>query len=126
MHYSADRGQSWTLLSPDLTTNYPEKQKQTESGGLTTDATNAENHTTLLCVTPHPDRADEVWASSDDGLVHKTTDGGSTWTEVSGGLKGLPAGSWISQVRISPHNPDEVYVTANNYRHNDWTPYLYR
>ena len=126
VHYSSDRGQSWTVLSPDLTTNDPEKQKQTESGGLTTDATNAENHTTLLCVTPHPERPKEVWASSDDGLVHKTANGGETWIELSGGLKGLPAGSWISQVRISPHNPDEVYVTANNYRRNDWAPYLYR
>ena len=54
VHHSTDRGQSWTILSPDLTTNDPEKQKQAESGGLTTDATNAENHTTLLCITPHP------------------------------------------------------------------------
>ena len=45
---------------------------------------------------------------------------------LSGGLKGLPGGSWIPQVRISPHNPDEVYITANNYRRNDWSPYLYR
>ena len=126
VHYSADRGQSWTILSPDLTTNDPEKQKQAESGGLTIDATNAENHTTLLCITPHPDRPDEIWVSSDDGQLHRTVNGGETWESLAGRLKGLPAGSWIPQVRISPHNPDEVYVAANNYRRNDWTPYLFR
>ena len=126
VHYSEDRGQSWALLSPDLTTNDPEKQNQVESGGLTTDATNAENHTTLLCITPHPERPEEIWASSDDGELHRTVDGGLTWEPLADRLKGLPEGSWIPQVRVSPHNPDEVYVVANNYRRNDWTPYLYR
>ncbi len=126
VHHSTDRGQSWTILSPDLTTNDPEKQKQTESGGLTTDATNAENHTTLLCITPHPERAQEIWASSDDGMLHRTVNGGGAWESLGSRLKGLPEGSWIPQVRISPHNPDEVYVVANNYRRNDWAPYLYR
>ena len=126
VHYSQDRGQSWAILSPDLTTNDPEKQKQAESGGLTTDATNAENHTTLLCITPHPDRPREIWASSDDGHLHRTVNGGETWESLAGRLKGLPEGSWIPQVRVSPHDPDEVYVVANNYRRNDWTPNLYR
>ena len=59
-------------------------------------------------------------------MLHRTVNGGQTWESLSSRLKGLPAGSWIPQVRISPHNPDEVYVVANNYRRNDWAPYLYR
>ena len=58
--------------------------------------------------------------------MQHTTDGGATWTDHGAKLKGLPEGSWIPQIHLSVHNPDEVYVVANNYRRNDWSPYLYR
>jgi len=126
VHHSADRGQSWAILSPDLTTNDPEKQRQAESGGLTIDATKAENHTTILCIAPHPNRSSEIWASTDDGRLHRTVDGGVSWTDLSDRLKGLPSGSWLPQIQISKLNPDEIYVVANDYRRNNWAPYLYR
>ena len=64
------------MISPDLTTNNPEKQKQSESGGLTLDATGAENHCTILVIEPSPLEKDMLWAASDDGRVHYTKDGG--------------------------------------------------
>ena len=54
VHKSTDKGLTWTVISPDLTTNDPEKQKQSESGGLTMAATGAENHTTILVIEPSP------------------------------------------------------------------------
>jgi hypothetical protein len=101
VHKSEDKGQTWTVISPDLTTNNPEKQKQSESGGLTLDATGAENHCTILVIEPSPTEKDMLWAASDDGRVHYTKDGGATWRDVSKNLKGLPSGSWITQIKAS-------------------------
>ena len=126
VHYSPDRGRTWETLSPDLTTNDPAKLEQATSGGLTIDATKAENHCTILCITPSKTRPNELWVGTDDGRLQHTTDRGATWTDHSTKLKGLPAGSWIPFIHVSPHSPDEVYVVANNYRRNDWAPYLYR
>jgi photosystem II stability/assembly factor-like uncharacterized protein len=126
VHYSPDRGRTWETLSPDLTTNDPAKLNQAESGGLTIDATKAENHCTILAIAPSPQRPNELWVGTDDGRLQHTSDRGKTWTDHGAKLKGLPTGSWIPFIHISPHNPDEVYVVANNYRRNDWAAYLYR
>ena len=126
LHYSSDRGRSWETLSGDLTTNDPAKLEQATSGGLTIDATKAENHCTVLSIAPVGERPNEIWVGTDDGRLQHTKDRGQTWTDHSGQLKGLPKGSWIPQIHVSAHNPEEVYVVANNYRRNDWAPYLYR
>lgn len=126
LHKSTDRGGSWDIISPDLTTNDPEKQKQTESGGLTYDATGAENHTTIISIAPSPLEEGLIWVGTDDGNLQITRDGGKTWTNVANNLKGVPKGSWIPQVHASKFNDGEAYVVVNNYRRDDWTPYLYR
>ncbi len=126
VHYSPDRGSSWETLSPDLTTNDAAKLRQATSGGLTIDATQAENHCTILCIAPSASRPNELWVGTDDGKLQHSLDRGATWVDHSVQLKGLPQGSWIPFVHVSPHSPDEVYVVANNYRRNDWQPYLYR
>ena len=125
VHRSADRGESWERISPDLTSNDPAKQRQAESGGLTRDATAAENHCTVLCIAPNPHAADEVWAGTDDGKLQVTRDGGATWKEVGAAIKRFPANAWIPQIRISPHSAKEIFVVVNNYRSNDWAPYLF-
>lgn len=126
VHKSTDKGETWTVISPDLSTNDPEKQKQSESGGLSMDATGAENHTTILVIEPSVLEKDMLWAGTDDGRVHYTTDGGNNWTDVSKNLKGLPEGSWIAQIKASNKNKGEALLIANDYRRFNYTPYAYR
>ncbi|GAA0872106.1 hypothetical protein GCM10009117_12530 [Gangjinia marincola] len=126
VHKSTDKGLTWEVISPDLTTNDPEKQKQSDSGGLTMDATGAENHTTILVIEPSPVEQDMLWTGSDDGKVFYTQNGGQNWTDVSKNLKGLPTGSWIAQIKASNKNKGEALLVANNYRRFDYTPYVYR
>ncbi len=125
VHKSTDKGLTWEIISPDLTTNDTTKQKQEDSGGLTYDVTGAENHTCLLTIAPSPVKKDVIWTGSDDGLVQMTQDGGSTWTNVTANLKDLPAGSWIPQIRASDYDAGEAWLVANNYRMGDFTPYAY-
>ena len=126
VHKSDDKGTTWKIISPDLTTNDPEKQKQSESGGLTMDATGAENHCTILVIEPSVVEPNMLWVGTDDGRVHFTRDGGMNWDDVSKNLKGLPKGSWIAQIKASKNNPGEAFLVANNYRRFDYTPYVYR
>jgi photosystem II stability/assembly factor-like uncharacterized protein len=126
VHKSTDKGLTWNTISPDLTTNDPEKQKQSESGGLTLDATGAENHCTLLVIEPSSIEKDMLWVASDDGRVHFTTDGGINWTDVSKNIKGLPKGSWITQIKASNKNKGEALLVANDYRRFNYTPYAFR
>ena len=126
VHKSTDKGLSWEVISPDLTTNDPEKQKQSDSGGLTIDATGAENHTTILVIEPSVVEKDMLWVGTDDGRVHYTLNGGTQWIEVTGNIKGLPAGSWIPQIKASTRNKGEALLIANDYRRFNYTPYAYR
>ncbi|MCB0463836.1 MAG: hypothetical protein KDC81_14150 [Flavobacteriaceae bacterium] len=126
VHKSTDKGDTWKVISPDLTTNDPEKQKQSESGGLTMDATGAENHTTILVIEPSPVEKDMLWVGTDDGRVHFTQNGGQSWTDVSKNIKGLPTGSWIPQIKASNKNKGEALLVANDYRRFNYTPYVYR
>ena len=126
VHESIDKGDTWSVISPDLTTNDPEKQKQSESGGLTMDATGAENHTTILVIEPSPLEKDMLWVGTDDGKVHFTLNGGASWSDITKGLKDLPAGSWIAQIKASNKNKGEALLIANDYRRFNYTPYAYK
>ncbi len=126
VHKSSDKGLTWKVISPDLTSNDPEKQKQSESGGLTMDATGAENHCTILVIEPSTLEKDMLWVGTDDGRVHITQNGGGSWTEVTQNIKGLPKGSWIPQIKASNKNKGEALLIANDYRRFNYTPYAYR
>ena len=126
VHKSTDKGLTWKIISKDLTTNDPEKLKQHESGGLTMDATGAENHCTILVIEPSPLEKDMIWVATDDGRVHITQNGGQVWNEVSKNIKGLPEGSWIPQIKASNKNKGEALLIANDYRRFNYTPYAYR
>jgi photosystem II stability/assembly factor-like uncharacterized protein len=126
VHKSTDKGNTWQIISPDLTTNDPEKLKQHESGGLTMDATGAENHCTILVIEPSEVETDMLWVSTDDGRIHYTQDSGSQWIEVTKNIKGLPKGSWIPQIKASKTNKGEALLVANDYRRFNYTPYVYR
>jgi len=126
LHKSADKGASWQTISPDLTTNNPEQQKQDENGGLTLDVTGAETFNTILTIAPSFKERETIWAGTDDGNVQLTRDGGKTWTNFRGKLPGLAAGAWIPQIRASRHNAGEAFVVANDYRRGDFSAYVYR
>lgn len=126
VHKTTDKGLTWEVISPDLTTNDPEKQKQSESGGLTMDATGAENHCTILVIEPSVVEKEMLWVGTDDGRVHYSQNGGVNWTEVTANIKGLPKGSWIPQIKASKKNKGEALLVANDYRRFNYTPYVYR
>jgi photosystem II stability/assembly factor-like uncharacterized protein len=132
VHRSPDRGQTWEIISPDLTTNDPEKQKQAESGGLTLDVTNAENHTTILCIAPSPVKKDVIWVGTDDGNVQLTTDAGKNWQLVSQSLTGtktkkgsVPYGSCVPHVEASKFKPACAFVVFDDHFRANWTPYAF-
>ncbi len=125
VHHTNDCGQSWTILSPDLTTNDTSKQHQDKSGGLTIDATNAENNTTITAIAPSPVAQNVLWVGTDDGRLHVSDDGGSQWQDIYDRLPGAPAGGWIPQIEVSTTDANAAFVVINNYRQDDWSAYLY-
>ncbi|HMB52600.1 MAG TPA: hypothetical protein VKU40_04750, partial [Thermoanaerobaculia bacterium] len=125
VHRSRDRGDSWETISPDLTSDNPEWQRQAESGGLTLDVTGAENFTALVTLVPSPHEEGVLWAGSDDGRLHLTRDGGETWTRLDGNVPGVPADTWIANLSVSPHDPATAFVVFDDHRRSNWTPYVY-
>lgn len=125
VHHSSDRGHSWKIISPDLTTNDTIKQDQSKSGGLTLDITGAENHTTILCIAPSPHDPEVIFVGTDDGNLQVTKNGGESWTNINSRLPGLPKNAWIPQIEMSTTTKGELFVVANNYRMNDWSAHLY-
>jgi hypothetical protein len=126
VHKTTDRGGSWQIISGDLTTDDPEKQRQDESGGITRDATGAENHTTILTIAPSPVEAEVIWVGSDDGLVHLTRSGGGEWEEVGQRIRGVPEGTWVPHIEPSKHDSATAYVVFDDHRRGNWEPYIYR
>ena len=123
---SRDKGDTWERVSPDLTTNDPEKQKQEQSGGVTVDNSSAEMHTTIYSVSESPRDANVIWVGTDDGNVQLTRDGGKTWTNVAGNVAGLPKNSWISWVEASRFDAATAYAAFDRHTFGDMNPYLYR
>jgi photosystem II stability/assembly factor-like uncharacterized protein len=126
VHKSTNRGDSWTTISPDLTTNRKEWQQQDKSGGLTPDVTGAENFTTIITIAPSPIERNVIWAGTDDGRVHVTRDGGSTWTSVENNIKGVPANTWVPEIKASRHDAGTAFIVLDDHRRSNWTPYVYR
>jgi len=126
VHRTEDRGESWQIISGDLTTNDQEKQRQEESGGLTIDATGAENHTTLLTIAPSPVEPELIWVGSDDGLVHLTRSSGGEWTEVGERIRGFPDGGWVPHIEASHHGGGTAYVVVDDHRRGDWRSYIFK
>ena len=124
VHKSMDCGQSWEIISPDLTTNDTTKQKQNESGGLTIDDTEAENFTTIVAISPSKANENVIWVGTDDGNVQVTQDGGKSWSNVAGNMIGAKTGSWIPYIEPGK-TAGEAFVVVSDYRRNDWKPYVY-
>jgi photosystem II stability/assembly factor-like uncharacterized protein len=123
---SRDHGQTWDRISPDLTTNDPEKQKQEESGGVTVDNSEAEMHTTIYSISESPRDAQTIWAGTDDGNLQLTRDGGKNWTNVVGNVPGLPKASWVSWVEASRFDAATAYAAFDRHTFGDMEPYLFK
>jgi hypothetical protein len=123
---SRDRGDTWERISPDLTTNDKDKQKQEESGGVTVDNSSAEMHTTIFSISESPKDANTIWVGTDDGNVQLTRDGGKTWTNVVGNITGLPKNAWVAYLDASSHDEGTVFATFDLHTFGDLRPYAYK
>ncbi len=120
---SINEGESWAPMSPDLTRN--DKSKQGPSGGpITKDNTSIEYYGSIFTLAESPVRKGVLWAGSDDGLVHLTTDGGGRWTNVT--PQPMPGWIQINSLEASPHEAAAAYVAATMYKSDDFGPYLYK
>jgi photosystem II stability/assembly factor-like uncharacterized protein len=121
-----DHGQTWERISPDLTTNDPQKQLQELSGGVTVDNSYAEMHTTIYAISESPKNANVVWVGTDDGNLQLTRDGGKTWTNVVGNIAGLPKSAWVSSIDAGHFDEGTAYATFDLHTFGDMRPYAYR
>ncbi|HVY48647.1 MAG TPA: hypothetical protein VHB21_22320, partial [Minicystis sp.] len=122
---SKDRGDTWERISPDLTTNDPEKQKQEESGGVTVDNSFAEMHTTIYSISESPKDAKVIWVGTDDGNLQLTKDGGKHWTNVAPNVPGLPKASWVSWLEAGRFEPGTAFAAFDRHTFGDMTPWVY-
>lgn len=123
---SRDHGQTWDRISPDLTSNDPEKQKQEESGGITVDNSYAEMHTTIYSISESPKVPGMIWVGTDDGNIQLTRDAGKTWQNLTSNVQNMPAASWVSWIEASRHDPATAYVTFDRHTFGDMNPYVYK
>ena len=122
---SADRGDTWTIVSPDLTTG-DTAFTNPESGGLTRDVTGAETHATILTIAESPIVPGLLWIGTDDGNIQLTRDGGATWSNVRPNLKGVPSLTWVSRVEASRFDPATAYVSFDGHRRGDMKAYVFK
>lgn len=123
---SADRGDTWQEISPDLT-----HQTMQSDGGRCADAGDSQGWINFCTITSHDESALQpgvIWAGTDDGRVHVTQDGGQNWRDVTSNLAqaGAPEGFWVSRVRSSPFAPGVAYVTKNGFRFDRFEPHVYK
>ena len=124
VHQTLDKGQTWRVISPDLTTN--DRSKQQSSGGLTPDNTSVEFYCVLFAIAESPLEEGVIWAGSNDGLVHVTRDGGETWTNVTENIPDLPPWGTVSNIDPSRHAAGAAYLTVDLHQANDRNPYVYK
>lgn len=123
LHVTEDQGQTWKLVSPDLTRN--EKEKLGPSGGpITKDNTGVEYYATIFAVNESPLKQGLIWAATDDGRIHLTQDGGTNWSEVTSTQ--MPRYLMFNSVEPSRHDPAVCYVAGTMYKSGDYLPYLYK
>jgi BNR/Asp-box repeat protein len=117
-------GESWQTISPDLTTNDPEKQKSS-GGPVSSDNSNAEAFCTIFAIGEDARDPAVIWAGTDDGNVQITRDGGAYWTNVASNIHGLPAGSPVASLDASPSAPGRAYIAFDRHQLDDFAPYVF-
>jgi photosystem II stability/assembly factor-like uncharacterized protein len=125
MFRSHDRGDSWEIISPDLSTAEPDLADP-ETGGLTRDVTGAETHATILTLAESPVTPGVIWAGTDDGRVHVTRDDGATWVDVGVNIPEPPRGLWVSRVEPSRFDEGTAYVSIDGHRSDEFRPWIFK
>ena len=120
---SLDEGSSWEEISPDLT-RVDETKMEAAGGPITLDTTGPEHYGTIFALAESPLDAEMLWAGSDDGLVHLTTNGGGSWRNVT--PPDMPEWATVSAIDPSPHDPGAAYMAVTRYKLDDYAPLLYR
>jgi photosystem II stability/assembly factor-like uncharacterized protein len=120
---SGDEGQSWRVISPDLTRHDP-KTLGPSGGPITKDHTGVETYATVFTIAESPKEKGVIWSGSDDGLISVTRNGGQAWSNVT--PKDIGDFTRISMIEASPHEAGTAYVAANRYQLDDLRPYIYR
>ena len=123
VHVTENEGQSWDIISPDLTRNDPNRLK-TSGGPITQDNTSVEYYCTIFAANESALQEGLLWVGSDDGLVHLSKDGGKNWTNIT--PKGMPEWMMINSVEPSPFDAGTCYIAGTRYKLGDFTPYLYK
>ncbi|VAV84838.1 Glycosyl hydrolase, BNR repeat precursor, partial [hydrothermal vent metagenome] len=123
VHVTENEGQSWKIISPDLTQNDPEKLKSS-GGPITQDNTSVEYYCTIFAAQESPITEGLLWVGSDDGLVHVTKNGGQTWDNVT--PKGMPEWMMINSIEPSAFDAGTCYIAGTKYKSGDFAPYLYK
>ncbi len=123
---SRDHGQSWQRISPDLTTNDPEKQKQEESGGVTVDNSSAEMNTTIYSISESPRNGQVIWCGTDDGNLQITRDAGKSWTNVRANVRGIVKDTWVSWVEASRFDEGTAYAAFDQHMTGDMKPHVFK
>ncbi|MFN7117956.1 MAG: WD40/YVTN/BNR-like repeat-containing protein [Saprospiraceae bacterium] len=121
VHKTTNNGQSWELVSPDLTRKL-DKYFDIPGGPIQHDATGVEVYCTVFALEESPFKEGELWAGTDDGLLHISHDGGKTWQNIT--PKGIPGECTINKIELSTHHPGRAFVAIHNYRNHDFKPYL--
>jgi photosystem II stability/assembly factor-like uncharacterized protein len=122
---SYDRGDTWNIISPDLTTNDKKLRNTSNGGGLTNSNTGGENHFTIITISDTPIDTTIIWVGTDDGNVQVTKNNGKNWENVKLNIKEVPKKIWVSRVEASKHVKGRAYVTFDNHRFDDNSPYVY-
>ncbi len=119
---SEDQGETWNVISPDLTTN--DKSKQVSSGGpITKDNTGVEVYCTVFTLAESQFSPETLWAGSDDGLVHITRNGGKSWTNVT--PSEMPKDGLCSMIEASNSDPGMAILAVDNHENGDHAPYIF-
>jgi photosystem II stability/assembly factor-like uncharacterized protein len=124
VHQTTDDGQSWQVISPDLTTN--DKSKQGFSGGLTGDNIGVEYFSTIFAIAESPKEKGLIWVGTNDGLVQLSRDGGKNWTNVTKNIPDLPPSGTVSNIEPSRYEAGAVYLTVDFHQENNRDPFIFK
>ncbi len=122
---SINRGDNWMIISPDLTTNDPDKHSK-PTGGITLDQTGAETHCTITTIAESPITPGLLWVGTDDGNVQVSRNDGRSWENVRGNVPDVPEGIWVSRVEASRFKEGTCYLAFDGHRSDLFKPYVFK